>query len=81
MAGHERVVVPFAVVRRALLQEGFVESAPGVFAYDQPGDEPCTYVAMPDYDGDVDAAHLLQNIAIQNPHLSVDVRNRIARSF
>jgi len=73
--------VPFAVVRRALLQEGFVESTPGVFVYDQPGDEPCTYVALPDYDGDLDSAHLLRNIASQNPYLSVAVRNRIARNF
>ena len=78
MAEHEHAVVPFATVRRALVAEGFVESAPGVFVYDQPGDKPCLYVAMPNY---VDAARLLRNIATQNPHLSVDVRNRIARNF
>ena len=81
MTEHGHTSAPFATVRRALIAEGFVESAPGVFVYDQPGDKPCLYVARPDYDGDVDATHLLEDIANQNPHLSVAVRNRIARSF
>ena len=81
MAEPARSIVSFGTVRRVLLSEGFVEVAPGVFEYDQPGDEHCIYVAAPDYDGDVNARHLLDDIARQNPHLSVAVRNRIARNF